>query len=387
MIEVRNPANQFFDNDGSPLDDGYIYVGTTGANPETSPQAVYWDKDGTIPAAQPIRTINGYPARSGAASKFYTDSKNYSILVKDKRGILIISTLNSDSGIFDELAALTGAAGIGYDNTTSLMVADDVQEAIDELKATTDVLESSIADNASAPPFGNIFANGAFLINQRIYVSGTATVAANQYTLDRIRVVVSGQSITFSAGGAGILGNIIVAPVGGAEQVIEGNRISGGQYSCNWTGTGTVEVDGVARAKGEAFDLVAGANCTVRMYGQIGLMSMVRPELQGTLSLNRFEYDFFSDLALCRRYYESGDWTEFSGNVTSGSAYYSRTTYSIRKRTTPTVVLTHVGASGFPAAAGVVSNNNNHSFTEGRTASGTGVGRFNSSWTADAEIP
>ena len=83
MIEVRNPANQFFDNDGSPLDDGYIYVGTTGANPETSPQAVYWDKEGTIPAAQPIRTINGYPARSGAASKFYTASKNYFYQIKN----------------------------------------------------------------------------------------------------------------------------------------------------------------------------------------------------------------------------------------------------------------------------------------------------------------
>jgi hypothetical protein len=384
MIEVRNPTNQFFDKDGSPLDDGYIYVGISGFNPETSPQAVYWDKDGTIPAAQPIRTINGYPARTGSPSKFYTAAKNYSVTVKDKRGALIVGVLNSDSGIFDELTDVAAAAGIGYDNATSTLVADNVQEAIDELKATTDVIADLAAANSAAPPFGNLFANGAFLINQRGYVSGTATVAPNQYTLDRIRVVTSGQSISFTPSG---LGNTITCPAGGAEQVIEGGRISGGKYACNWLGSGTVEVDGVARSKGEGFDLIAGTNCTIRMYGQIGLMTVVRPELIGDVIFNKFEYDVAQDVALCRRYYEAGDGSDFSGNVTSGSAYYSRTNFSIRKRTTPTIVLTHAGvASGFAATAGAVSNSSNQGFTEGRTAIGTGVGRFYSAWTASAEF-
>jgi hypothetical protein len=387
MIEVRNPANQFFDRDGSPLDDGYLYIGTTGSNPETSPQAVYWDKDGTIPAAQPIRTINGYPARTGSPSKFYTATKNYSITVKDKRGILVISLLNSDSGIFDELTDSAGASGIGYDNATSGLVADDVQAAIDELKAEANAIEALAQANAAAPPFGNLFANAAFLINQRVYVSGTATAAPNQYTLDRIRVNTAGQSLSFSAIGGGVLGNYIVAPVGGAAQVIEGSRITGGFYSCNWLGTGTIEVDGVSRVKGEQFELTAGANCVVTMYGQIGTMAIVRPELQGSISLNRFEYDFFNDLALCRRYYESGEFNEFSGNVTSGNAYYSRVTFSIRKRSSPTVALNPSGTpSGFAAVAGAVSNITNAGFTEGRTATGTGVGRFYSQWVAESEL-
>jgi len=133
MIEVRNPANQFFDKDGSPLDDGYIYVGTQFFNPETSPIAAFWDKDGTIPAAQPIRTINGYPSRNGAPSKFYTASANYSITVKDKRGSLIIGVTDSNSGVFSELATPAGAASVGYDGSVTGIPGGTVQAAIDAL--------------------------------------------------------------------------------------------------------------------------------------------------------------------------------------------------------------------------------------------------------------
>lgn len=297
MIEVRTPANQFFDTDGTPLDNGYIYVGTTGANPETTPQAVYWDKDGTIPAAQPIRTINGFPARDGAVSKFYTSTKNYSITVKDKRGILVMGVLNSDSGIFDELSDTTGAAGVGYDNATSGLAATDVQAAIDEVQANVDAAEASITSlSSSFSGLINLFANSAFIINTRGYASGTVTTTANQYTLDRIRVVVSGQSLIYSLATSGF-GQKITAPAGGAEQVIEGSRITGGDYACNWTGTGTVQVNGTVRAKNETFTLTAGVNATVRMVGEIENIIFSRPELTG-----RYEYDHVKELFICQRY-------------------------------------------------------------------------------------
>lgn len=297
MIEVRTPANQFFDTDGTPLDNGYIYVGTTGANPETAPQAVYWDKAGTIPAAQPIRTINGFPARDGAVSKFYTSTKNYSITVKDKRGILVMGVLNSDSGIFDELSDTTGAAGVGYDNTTSGLAATDVQAAIDEVQANVEAAEASISSiSSSFSGLNNLFANSAFLINTRGYASGSATTGANKYTLDRIRVVVSGQSLIYGTATTGF-GNKITAPAGGAEQVIEGTRIPGGEYACNWVGTGTVQVNGIVRAKNETFTLSPGVNATIRMVGEIEHMIFSRPELTG-----QYEYDYVTDLLVCQRY-------------------------------------------------------------------------------------
>ena len=295
MIEVRTPVNQFFDNDGSPLDAGYIYIGTTGANPETNPQTVYWDKAGTIPAAQPLRTLNGYPSRDGAVSKFYTATKNYSITVKDKRSVLVMGVLNSDSGVFDELSETSGASAVGYDNAASGLAATDVQAAIDEVQTNIETVEAQIdALSSSFSGVINLFANSAFLINARAYVSGAATTGANQYTLDRIRVVVSGQSLTFTAA---TFGNRITAPAGGAEQVIEGGRIVGGDYACTWTGTGTITVDGVVKAKGESFTLTANTNTTIHMVGEFEKFMLTRPEMIG-----RYEYNQPEDVIVCRRH-------------------------------------------------------------------------------------
>jgi hypothetical protein len=65
---VLTPFPLFYDADGVPLEEGYIYVGVAGLNPETNPQLVYWDSALTIVAAQPVRTltaIQATPARRG----------------------------------------------------------------------------------------------------------------------------------------------------------------------------------------------------------------------------------------------------------------------------------------------------------------------------------
>lgn len=343
MIEVRNPANQFFDTDGTPLDNGYIYVGTTGANPETSPQTVYWDKSGTITAAQPIRTLNGYPSRDGAISKFYTSTKNYSITVRDKRGSLVVSTLNSDSGIFDELSDESMAAGIGYDNGTSGLTATNVQAAIDELKTEVDTANDSVADLlTSFSGLYNLLANGAFFINQREYVSGTPTSTANQYTVDRWRVVTSGQSLIYSVSSE--FGYAITAPSGGLEQVIEGTFVVGGDYALTWTGTGTVTVNGTNRTKGEKFTIPARTQITVRLVGNFERITFTRPELIG-----RFEYNFQNDMAYCKRYFEVMD-VVFSN---SPNTQYHTHSWSVYKRVSPALSTTVLSGSGAPSVLAV----------------------------------
>jgi hypothetical protein len=280
MIEVRSPVNQFFDVDGTPLDAGYIYIGVSGANPETSPQVVYWDKEGTIPAAQPLRTLNGYPSREGAVAKFYTATKNYSITIKDKRGILVMSTLDSDSGIFDELAATTGAASIGYDNAVSELVGDTVQEAIDELKVITDAQDVII--NSSLYGF-NLFPNSAFTSNSKGYASGDPTTTPNEETLDNLYVINTGEYVTFSAA---TFGNTIIAPANGAYATIEGGSITGGQYACKWEGSGTIRVNGVFYEKSSPFTLTATNDATVTLTGQFSNFQFTRPNMLGL-----YEYD------------------------------------------------------------------------------------------------
>ena len=94
------------------------------------------------------------------------------------------------------------------------------------------------------------------------------------------------------------------------------------------------------------------------------------------------------ELALCQRYYEFSQLatTGFSGNVTSGQDYDGMATYRVTKRAVPNVTLDNLGASNFPTAVGTIVSSGQGGFRERRTANGTGMGRFFSTWTSDAEL-
>ena len=89
--EIKQPFQYFADSDGTALEDGYIYIGVAGFNAETAPKLVYWDRELTIVAPQPLRTVNGRIVRSGAAAAVFT-SLAYSITVRDKRKALVSSS-------------------------------------------------------------------------------------------------------------------------------------------------------------------------------------------------------------------------------------------------------------------------------------------------------
>lgn len=89
--QVAPPYPIFTDTSGAPLDAGYVYLGMVNMNPETDPIQVFWDENLSIPAAQPIRTIGGYPSRNGTPAVLYTDG-TYSVTVKDKRGAVVFSS-------------------------------------------------------------------------------------------------------------------------------------------------------------------------------------------------------------------------------------------------------------------------------------------------------
>ena len=116
MLQIQSPFQQLFDTNGSPLDDGYVYIGTANANPETSPIAIYWDDAGTIPAAQPLRTLNGYIVRSGTPARVYTAAEDFSMTVKDRQGRVVFSVLDatSDSNLTTALASSSGSSLVGF---------------------------------------------------------------------------------------------------------------------------------------------------------------------------------------------------------------------------------------------------------------------------------
>lgn len=99
MITLQTPYVQFTELDGSPLDDGAVYIGTAGLNPQTNPITVYWDNAGTQPAAQPLSTRSGAIARNGAPARVYINAASYSLTVRDKHGRLIASELTISSSV------------------------------------------------------------------------------------------------------------------------------------------------------------------------------------------------------------------------------------------------------------------------------------------------
>ena len=91
------PYPTFFEADGSPLENGYIYVGQPGFEAQSSPKASFFDLAMTIPtgtaSGAAVRTLAGFPVQNGAAVMIYVDG-DFSITVKDRNGVLIYSALN-----------------------------------------------------------------------------------------------------------------------------------------------------------------------------------------------------------------------------------------------------------------------------------------------------
>lgn len=236
--------------------------------------------------------------------------------------------------------------------------------------------------------------NGDFRVNQREYVSGTATTSANQYTLDRWRVVTSGQSVTWTTSKNG---KLVTAPAGGIEQVIEGESIEGGVYTLSFTGTATARVNGSIVANGgQTASLTGGSDVTLKFSG--GTVGEVQFEA-GDLETPFEQRPIGLELSLCQRYYERGG---FNGTVNADLA--TRVTviggeYKVQKRGIATVTwYGYAMNSGFVtkynastehiSISGVVSStrgdeNGTPMYITLASAPGVPVMGF---WTADAEF-
>lgn len=78
------PFAQINDIDGSPLDGGSVYIGEAGKDPKAFPINVYWDKENTQLATQPITTRNGYFSNGGVQSAIYVQVSECSIVVENR---------------------------------------------------------------------------------------------------------------------------------------------------------------------------------------------------------------------------------------------------------------------------------------------------------------
>jgi len=157
LPSTESPFPQFFDLNGTPLDEGSIYYGLPNTNPVTSPLQVFWDAAGTQPAAQPIKTLNGVPVRFGTPANVFTD-QIYSISVYDKKGRLIFTEPDSTEWDWTPLLANNtdvslGSALIGYKppftNSTGRTVSDRLSDYVSAKDFGLDPANAGSVNNAA----------------------------------------------------------------------------------------------------------------------------------------------------------------------------------------------------------------------------------------------
>lgn len=195
MYAITSPVPQFFDLSGDPLDAGKLYIGTAGSNPITSPVTVYWDDAGTQPAAQPIRTVSGYPARNGKPARVYVGGDDFSIIVTTKQDVLVQTELSvlSIGLLRSDLATSTGASFIGFIQSGSGAVSRTVLSKLRDFVSVKDfgAVGDGVTDDTAA-------IQAAVNAARLVYVpDGTYLISAD--------ITIPSNTVLFGAGAASIL--------------------------------------------------------------------------------------------------------------------------------------------------------------------------------------
>ena len=140
MTQVTEPFPIFHDDDGTPLENGMIYVGEANQDPRTNPVAVFFDEALTVPASQPIRTLGGRPAYQGAPTNLYISEAAYSITVQNRHGSPIVDAadVQSDFVTLNALAASGGSGLVGFIQAGTGAVARTAQAKMRETVSVTD---------------------------------------------------------------------------------------------------------------------------------------------------------------------------------------------------------------------------------------------------------
>ena len=188
-IAVNPPYPTFTDRNGDPLENGYIYIGLPNLDPQSNPVATFYDEALTIPAVQPIRTINGYASNAGTPARLFIDGTNYSIRVLDQKGSMIVnSEVQPTPALFTILSASTSITSpIGNFNSITATTG-----AITTLTGTTatfsDVNGTTVDATTATATTGNITTVNATTVNTAtLNVTGN-TQLGNSTSADTISV-------------------------------------------------------------------------------------------------------------------------------------------------------------------------------------------------------
>ena len=277
-------------------------------------------------------------------------------------------------------------------NWFALSIASSIQNTPSgEISATTvqGALNELDSEKASKTQLGgrrNYLINGNFKINERAYVSGTATIGANQYIFDRWYIPTTGQSATFTT----TLGIVTVtAPASGIVQKVENTSNNGGTMTVSYTGTAILTVtestDNVTYTAvtvvNSTFTPTAGTYIKITLAS--GTVSLVKLE-DGSVATNSwhpYDGEFGGEYEAAKRY-RRAIYFKIQAYDTAGQAMGKDINFDMYA--TPTITFTspdYINASGITATG----TNNRTSFIYG-TVTATGHARVASTITLESEL-
>jgi len=209
-LSIEVPFPVFQDRDGQPLENGYIWLGVAYLNPQTNPVIAYYDEALTIPAPQPLRTLNGYISRAGTPAKVYVDGVNFSILVQDSKGSMVYN-FPDGSGISQDACGVTYdppfADSVPYPVCEKLAQTLSVQDfgavgdgVADDFAAIQSALNAAIAGGKSLifPPGTYLHSGVINFASQGLRVAGSGLVRLKYTGTEPFGVAVaSDSSFTF----------------------------------------------------------------------------------------------------------------------------------------------------------------------------------------------
>lgn len=167
----------FTETDGQPLESGYIWIGTVNLDPQVNPINVYFDAALTILAAQPIRTINGYPSRNGTPARLYVDS-DYSIRVMNKNGSTVYSAPAATER-YSDIVLNVNAENVVYDPPFTSGVQTNVEAKLAQTVSVLDfgadstgILDSTAAIQAAIDTGSRVFIpKGTYIVTNTLTIN------------------------------------------------------------------------------------------------------------------------------------------------------------------------------------------------------------------------
>lgn len=194
---IISPFPFFTDTTGAPLESGYIYIGQSNLNPETAPVNVFWDAALTIPAANPVRTVGGYPSRQGTPSRFFIQGAFYSITIRNKNHVLVFSSqveVAAGTPTTSKLELQTATAGQTTFNLSTLNYIPN-SNSIQVYRNGLLLLSSDYSETSSTQV---VLDDGVDADDQILFIAAVTSVAPNPTSasfLSQVITATAGQTV------------------------------------------------------------------------------------------------------------------------------------------------------------------------------------------------